>query len=112
MAVQILFGDIVAVSVMQSLLATTTTAIAVVNIVLVVSASTARLDRQLITIWVFATGLGVAYIVLASTISLTSMLCTVGAVELGVATGLLFVLLHHRVPLFVGGTDSTPNRRK
>ena len=111
-AVQILFGDIVAVSVMQSLLATTATAIAVVNIVLVVSASTARLDRQLVTIWVFATGLGVAYIVLAPAISLTSMLCTVGAVELGVATGLLFVLRHHRVSLFVGGTDSTPDRRK
>ena len=97
---------------MQSLLATTATAIAVVNIVLVISASTARLDRQLVTIWVFATGLGVAYIVLAPAISLTSMLCTVGAVELGVATGLLFVLLHHRVSPFVGGTDSTPDRRK
>ena len=106
-AVQILFGNIVAVSVIQSLLATTTTAIAVVNIVLVVAASAARLDRQLITIWVFATGLGVAYIALAPAISLTSMLCTVGTVELGVTTGLLFVLHRHCVPLLAGATSPT-----
>jgi hypothetical protein len=111
-AVQILFGNIVAVSVVQSLLATTTTAIAVVNIVLVVAASAARLDRQLITIWVFAAGLGVAYIAMASAVSLTSMLCTVVTVELGVATGLLFVLHRHSVPLYVGVSCPTPDPGK
>jgi len=111
-AVQVLFGDIVVVSVMQSLLATTITAIAVVNIVLVVNASAARLDRQLITVWGFATGSGVVYIALASSISLTSMLCTVGAVELGVAAGLLLVLFHHRVPFLAGATSPTLGSEK
>ena len=111
-AVQILFGNLVAVSVVQSLLATTATAIAVVNIVLVVAASAARLDRQLITIWVSAAGLGVAYIAMAPVVSLTSMLCTVVTVELGVATGLLFVLHRHNVPLYVGVSCPTPDPGK
>ena len=111
-AVQILFGNIVAVSVIQSLLATTTTAIAVVNILLVVAAAAARLDRQLITIWISATGLGVAYIAMAPAVSLTSMLCTVVTVELGVATGLFFILHRHSVPLYVGVSCPTPDPGK
>jgi hypothetical protein len=101
-AVRILFGTTVGVSIVQSLFATGATALAVVNIALTLAAVSARLDRQLIAVWLAAAVMGLIYVIMTSALSLTSMLCTVGVVELGVTAGLSILLTRHGVPLFVG----------
>jgi hypothetical protein len=101
-AVRILFGTTVGVSIVQSLFATGATALAVVNIALTLAAVSARLDRQLIAVWLAAAVMGLIYVIMTSALSLTSMLCTVGVVELGVTAGLSTLLTRHGVPLFVG----------
>jgi hypothetical protein len=101
-AVRILFGATVGVSIVQSLFATCATALAVVNIALTLAAVSARLDRQLIAVWLAAAVTGLIYVSMTSALSLTSMLCTVGVVELGVTVGLSTLLTRRGVPLFVG----------
>ena len=101
MAMRILFGTTVEVSIVQSLFATCATALAVVNIALTLAAVSARLDRQLIAVWLAAAVTGLIYVSMTSALSLTSMLCTVGVVELGVTAGLSTLLTRRGIPLFV-----------
>ena len=102
MAVRILFGATAEVSIVQSLFATGTTALAVVNIALTLAAVSARLDRQLIAVGLAAAVTGLIYVIMTSALSLTSMLYTVGVAELGVTAGLSTLLTRRGVPLFVG----------
>lgn len=98
----VFFGNPVEVSFTQSLLATVATAIAVVNVLLTVASTSVGLDRQLMAIWMAIAGLGLVSVAVAPSVSLTSMLCTVAFVELGVAVGLTTLLVRNGVPFFVG----------
>jgi hypothetical protein len=99
-----LFGTEVTVSPIESLLAAAATFLAILNLWQTIAVSDSDLNRQLMSVWMSSSFLGLIILMIPSRISMVFTLSVMFGIEGLVAIGLYLTLRTHQLPFFSGSS--------
>ena len=99
-----LFGTEVTVSPIESLLAAAATFLAILNLWQTIAVSDSNLNRQLMSVWMSSSFLGLIILMIPSRISMVFTLSVMFGIEGLVAIGLYLTLRTHQLPFFSGSS--------